>query len=324
MAGASLTIIGGSLAAGTVKRGLGGTGGAGSGANGEAFGNGIFLEGNETITLAPASGTTESIRGVIADQTGSGGTGPDAGAGKLRLNGAGMLDLTAANTFTGGVNIDKGALELANSHAAGSGAITFAAGAHATLELAAGVYAPNAISGFAAGDTLKFAGDGSATLAGTVSGGAIEMASSSAGEYVDLRSASAPSATISGFTSGDAVDFEAVQFVSTDKVAYASGVASVKNSKGATVASFDVSGTYSAANFHIGADPFGHLLVSYAGTAAIPDSGVFALDSSLPRVLGAETYTRGLSYPHGGSVDARDGWGVGSDSSIGHGPGPGS
>ena len=113
------------------------TGGSGSGGggNGQAFGGGLFLQGDETITLAPAAGTVETISGVIADQTGSGGTGTNAGAGGLILDGAGTLDLTAANTFTFGVTIDAGTLELGNSGGAGSGEITFATAADATLKV---------------------------------------------------------------------------------------------------------------------------------------------------------------------------------------------
>jgi len=122
MAGASLTIEGGNLAAGSVTGGLGG-GGAG---NGDAFGDGLFLQGNETITLAPTAGTVETISGVVADETGSGGTGANAGAGRLVLDGPGTLDLTAANTFTGGIGIREGSLELANAKAAGTGKIHFA------------------------------------------------------------------------------------------------------------------------------------------------------------------------------------------------------
>ena len=263
MAGASLTIIGGALDAGTVARGDG----TGGGANGEAFGNGIFLQGNETITLAPPSGTTETVSGVVTDQTGSGGTGANAGAGSLAIDGAGTVDLTAASTFTGGVTIDKGALELGKSAAAGSGGITFAAGADASLDLSAGVYLPNVISGFATGDTLKFAGDGSATLAGTADGGAIDMTSSRAGEYVGLESGARLGAPISGFTSGDSVAFEAVPFAETDKIAYANGFVSVENSVGATIGKFFVAGTYTKANFHLGADLAGDVLVSYAAAA---------------------------------------------------------
>jgi autotransporter-associated beta strand protein len=211
MGGASLTIIGGNLGAGTVA---GGARGIGAG-NGQAFGGGLFLQGNETITLALPSGTTETISGVIADQTGSGGTGANAGAGGLILNGAGTLDLAAVNTFTGGVTIKQGELELATSAAAGTGNITFATGAGATATL------------------------------GLMSGNAL-------------------GATISGFGSGDKVDFDAVGYASTDTVAYANGIVSIENSTGATVASFDVTpGTY---NFKLSADsdPSGNLLVSYA------------------------------------------------------------
>jgi len=122
MAGASLTIESGSLSGGSVTPGAGESGGA----NGEALGSGIFLQGTETITFAPAKGTTEQIFDVIADQTGSGGTGANAGAGGLTLDGAGTLDLIAASTFTGGTTIDKGVLELANAAAAGRGTIHFA------------------------------------------------------------------------------------------------------------------------------------------------------------------------------------------------------
>lgn len=98
MAGASLTIEGGSLSGGSVTAGAGENGGA----NGRALGSGIFLQGTETITFAPATGTTERVFDVIADQTGSDGTGANAGAGDLTLDGAGALDLIAANTYTGG------------------------------------------------------------------------------------------------------------------------------------------------------------------------------------------------------------------------------
>ena len=108
MAGALLTIVGGSLRPGTVIGGLGPQGGE----YGQAFGDGLFLQGDETITLAPPAATGEVISGVIADETGSGGTGANAGVGTLVLNGLGTLDLAAANTFTGGVTIDQEMLEL--------------------------------------------------------------------------------------------------------------------------------------------------------------------------------------------------------------------
>ena len=139
MAGATLTIVGGSLAAGTAMAGLG----AGGGANGKAYGGGMFLESNETVTLAPASGTVETISGVVADQTGSGGT----GTGVLILDGPGTLDLTAANTYTGETTIDQGVLELGNATAAGRGGINFAS-TSGEVEYAAGANLANTISGF--------------------------------------------------------------------------------------------------------------------------------------------------------------------------------
>ena len=215
MAGASLTIEGGSLSAGTVTGGLGAIGAG----DGEAFGGGLFLQGNETITLAPGGDGRDDLgRHRRSDRLGC--TGANAGAGKLCLNGLGTLDLAAANTFTGGVTIDNGTLELSNSAAAGSGNITFTAGAAATIELDSGVFAPNPIAGFETGDALKFIGAGSATLAGPAAG-ARSTSSPRAVDYVRLKSGSTLGATINNLSAGDEVDFSAVKYASTDTVAYA-------------------------------------------------------------------------------------------------------
>jgi autotransporter-associated beta strand protein len=291
---------------------------------------------------------------VIADQTGSGGT----GAGSLTLNGAGLLYLDAANTFTGGVTLDKGVLELAQSAAAGSGGITFATGADATLEVDNSVFAPNSISGFAAGDAVKFLGDGSATLAAPATGGLIDM-SSSGNDEAFLKSGARLGVKINGFGSGDKVDFEAVKYASSDTVAYASGLVTIDNSKGAKVASFDVSGTYTAANFLPADDGSGDLVVSFvvapaptAGKAALretnigsladllgwyhartagppwaPGSDLSTLQSwaSLTAGVGADPGGFGFHSENDGTVGgARDAWGVGVgwDGSTGHGPGP--
>jgi autotransporter-associated beta strand protein len=170
MAGASLTIEGGRLGAGTVTGGLGANGGG----NGDAFGGGLFLQGDESVTLTPVAGRVERILGVIADQTGSGGTGTNAGAGSLVLDGAGALDLTAANTFTGGTTIEAGVLELAKVRSAGSGAITFGS-TSGEIEYGASAHLANAIAGFGGSDEIDFAkvnyaaGDSADDNAGTVS-----------------------------------------------------------------------------------------------------------------------------------------------------------
>ena len=157
MAGASLTIQGGVLDNGTVSGGA--AGGAGAGA-GSAFGAGIFLQGDGSITVGAGQtvGETTTISGVIADQTGSGGS----GAGSVVISGAGAVDLTATSTFTGGVTVDSGVLELANAAAAGSGGITFAS-TGGEIEYAAGANLANPISGFRGLDEIDFSQVGYAT-----------------------------------------------------------------------------------------------------------------------------------------------------------------
>ena len=105
----------------------GAAGGAAAG-KGDAFGTGIFIQGTNNITFAPASGQTDLISDVIADQNGSLPSATSKGAGGVILNGPGTLELDAVNTFTGGVTIDSGTLDLAVAGAGGSGPVNFAPG----------------------------------------------------------------------------------------------------------------------------------------------------------------------------------------------------
>ncbi len=139
--GGSLSIAGGLLQGGSVKSGIGSINAPSGGSNGQHFGSGIFLQGNQSITFAPVKGQTETIDDVIADQDGSylalgqtiptgnsvDGT-PYAGIGGVIVAGAGIVTLAAVNTFTGGVTIDQGTLDLAVAGAGGSGPVTFATG----------------------------------------------------------------------------------------------------------------------------------------------------------------------------------------------------
>jgi autotransporter-associated beta strand protein len=126
------------------------TGGGGDGGGGSAYGTGIFLQGNQTQTLAPGSGQTLTISDAIADQSGNGGT----GHGSLVIDGAGTVDLTAANTFTGGVTIDSGRLVLGGTAAAGGGTITFGGGDPPILAFTIANAPTNTIDGFPGGGTI--------------------------------------------------------------------------------------------------------------------------------------------------------------------------
>ncbi len=142
--GAVLTITEGSLADGTVS---GGAGGAGigflvnghstAGQGGAHLGSGIFLQGSEKITLGNATAATTVVNGVIADQSGGG------------LIIAGNVKLGAVNTFTGGIELKSGTLELAALQAAGTGAITFDPGTETLHIDTAGFTSSGTVSDFA-------------------------------------------------------------------------------------------------------------------------------------------------------------------------------
>jgi len=286
MAGASLTIEGGNLGAGTVTGGLGASGAG----NGDAFGGGLFLQGDESITLAPAAGTVDTISGVVADQTGSGGKRANAGAGRLVLDGSGTLDLTAANTFTGGIGIREGTLELANAAAAGSGRIHFAS-TSSELESGAGAHLANTISGFGGADAIDFAkvkyaaGDTAVDNSGNVS---IETsADSTVATFNVIGAYTSASFDVGADTSGDVL------------VTYAATAANAA----------DLLGRY---------DP------AFAEPPSTPISDALAFDAWT--ALGSSAgHSGGFDFHHDGNAGgARDIWGVGgSDCQIGHGPGPG-
>jgi len=129
--GATLTIEGAStLNAGSA---VGGSGGSSGGGVGAGYGGGIFLQGNQSLTFAPAAGQTETVSGVIADMTGSQDPSGETGAGSLIMNGTGTLVLSAHNTFTHGITINSGTVELTTTGAGGTGTITFATGSKAEL-----------------------------------------------------------------------------------------------------------------------------------------------------------------------------------------------
>jgi hypothetical protein len=153
--GGSLTVGAGRIAGGSVTGGLGKNGGG----NGGAFGSAIFLLNNQVLTLAPPGNETLTILDVIADRTGSGGTGKGVGAGALAIAGRyGTVTLGADNTYTGGTTIaGLATLDLAGNEAAGSGAIVFT-GNDSLLRLEAGVGIANTLSRLSYGDAIDVAG----------------------------------------------------------------------------------------------------------------------------------------------------------------------
>jgi|GEM_PF-2575332 len=153
--GGSLLITAGTLGAGSVAGGSG----TGAGAAGSAWGSAIFLQGGSPLTLAPLAGQTIDIAGTIADAAGVGGS----GAAGLILSGACTVALDAANSFTGGILISAGTLDLTTAGAGGIGEITFAYGA--TAELIASTPPLETLRGVLPGITIDLQGIGSATAA---------------------------------------------------------------------------------------------------------------------------------------------------------------
>ena len=174
--GGQLTVDGGLITGGTVVGGA--PGGAGAG-QGSAYGSGMFIDGDTTVSLAAPTGTTVTISNVIADEQGSGGI----GKGTLSIGAGGTVDLDATNTFAGGITIKGGTLELSAPGAAGSGHITFDASGDPTLLFPSTAAPSNPIAGLGLGDfigvtdktlsgdlytggslVIDFAGGGSVTL----------------------------------------------------------------------------------------------------------------------------------------------------------------
>jgi hypothetical protein len=149
--GGVLTLSGSaSLEGGSVA---GGTRGSSRAGNGSAFGDGIFIQGSSALHLAPGVGETLLIDDVIADQSGSGGTGTNAGAASLVITGGGTVRLAAANTYAGGTTLGDATLEIAATGTVGSGAVTFAALVDSTLRIERSSFG-NALHGFSRGDVI--------------------------------------------------------------------------------------------------------------------------------------------------------------------------
>ena len=172
MGGAIFVMDGGSLTLGgnTEMRGNRVRLGGGGVRAGSVFGDGIFMQGaSSTLAFAPDSGATQTVADAIADQTGSGGTGADAGSIGLTKSGAGRLVLSGANTYSGGTTVTGGTLSISsNQHlGAASGPLTLDGG---TLQTTAPVTMARAITIGSAGGTFQTDANADLTSTGGISG----------------------------------------------------------------------------------------------------------------------------------------------------------
>jgi VCBS repeat-containing protein len=144
--------------------------------HGSALGSGMFLHGDQSVTFAPSAAQTITISDVIADMTGSHDISGQTGAGHLVLDGEGRLLLGATNTFTGGITIEDGTLDLTASRAAGTGAIVLSAAHHAAVEFSAAHAPANRIEHFGAREQIVIDGF-HATGVSSYSNGVLVLAS---------------------------------------------------------------------------------------------------------------------------------------------------
>jgi hypothetical protein len=243
--GGVLTVESGS-ATGSVAGGAGGN-------SGDAYGSGIFIQGNETISLAPAAGQTLDIAGEIADQdgasinaglgtpTGSSADGTaNAGVGSLLVDGQGLVVLappqsdvstsgpnaTVGNHFTGGIVLQSGTLELSGLNAAGSGTLTFDGAAKLVLTTLAD--APTRFAGAAPGDVIDLAGQPNLTVAADGQQLLVKSGSSTLGTLdIDSTFAAGNAYTIPDGAGGTDIVFTQRAFVITDATDWNAAVADI-------------------------------------------------------------------------------------------------
>ena len=186
-AGASLTIAGttsvgaGKVTGGGVGVGIGG-GSSFDGQAGQGFADGIYLQGNNTLTFSPIG--LETVVGVIGDDKGSaaaanygGATGYSEGSGSIVIDGTGTVDLTAINTYTGTTTVESGTLQVDGSIAPSavivkSGASIGGSGTTGTVTVeAGGTFAPGDPTTFTvAGLTLDSGSNFDEEIGGTSPG----------------------------------------------------------------------------------------------------------------------------------------------------------
>ena len=235
----------------------------------------VALDGH-VLTLAEASGTSAMFSGIIKDGSVSGGA--------LVFAGAGSETLAGADSFTGGVTLESGTLDIANAAAAGTSTIAFAAGASATLKIEAGDTPSNTISGFAAGDTIDLAGTALDAAGGAVLGNGNALTVTENGHSTTLHLNAATSYVGEVFhVSSDGNGGIDVQLEAAPTLAI-NGAAPLVGPSGEASVAFTVSG----------------LVSGDSGTVIFTDSAGHSVSVNV--AAGTNTYSANLSSLSDGSI----------------------
>ncbi|MGD0634250.1 MAG: hypothetical protein ABSA13_08235 [Beijerinckiaceae bacterium] len=151
------------------------------------------------LTLDPATSASSDFGGTIVD---------GSSAGSLVIDGTGDVELTGANTFSGGTTLVSGILELGANDSAGSGAITFGS-ASAMLQLDAtlsgGTTAfANTLTNLVTGDQIDLDGlaYASGTTVTTVSGSTLTVTNGTASETFTLNNPATTNFTVAADNTG--------------------------------------------------------------------------------------------------------------------------
>ena len=279
---------GGGDSAGSGGGGHGGFGGGGGGSTSGAAGHGGF-----------GAGVGGRLSGTTGGPVGAGGGGLGAG-GDIFVEQGGTLKIVGGKIGAGTVTGGSASGTAKAGQALGSGIYRQGNAALALqsvkgkVETVSGVIASQTGSGDRAADAgagkLVVTGLGTVDLAaanaytgGTrLEGGILELSNAKAAGSGDIAFVSTSAEieyaaganlanTISGFRGKDKIDFANVDFAAGDKAFDSGGKVTIKTSKGLAVASFEVSGSYTSTNFHVGEDATHHLLVTYVATPAQGD-----------------------------------------------------